>query len=57
MEAEVTELICVPKGEGAPEPRLTNRNGYRKRSRVLAHPAMQVFSGRSHLDRTGVRAQ
>jgi transposase-like protein len=57
MEAEVTELTGVPKGERAPERRLTNRNGYRERRWVLTHPAMQVFSGRSHLDRTrGARA-
>jgi len=31
MEAEVTELTGVPKGERAPERRLTNRNGYRDR--------------------------
>jgi len=31
MEAEVTELTGVPKGERAPERRLTNRNGYRER--------------------------
>jgi putative transposase len=27
MEAEVTELTGVPKGERAPDRRLTNRNG------------------------------
>ena len=27
MEAEVTELTGVPKGERAPQRRLTNRNG------------------------------
>jgi putative transposase len=31
MEAEVTELTGVPKGERDPERRLTNRNGYRDR--------------------------
>jgi transposase-like protein len=31
MEAEVIELTGVPKGERAPERRLTNRNGYRDR--------------------------
>jgi putative transposase len=31
MEAEVTELTGVPKGERAPERRLTQRNGYRDR--------------------------
>jgi transposase-like protein len=31
MEAEVTELTGVPKGERDPERRLTNRNGYRGR--------------------------
>ena len=31
MEAEVTELTGVPKGERAPDRRLTNRNGYRER--------------------------
>ena len=31
MEAEVTELTGVPKGERAPERRLTHRNGYRDR--------------------------
>jgi len=31
MEAEVTELTGVPKGERAPERRLTSRNGYRDR--------------------------
>jgi len=31
MEAEVTELTGVPKGERAPERRLTQRNGYRER--------------------------
>ena len=31
MEAEVTELTGVPKGERAPERRLTTRNGYRER--------------------------
>ena len=31
MEAEVTELTGVPKGERAPERRLTSRNGYRER--------------------------
>ena len=31
MEVEVTELTGVPKGERAPERRLTNRNGYRER--------------------------
>ena len=31
MEAEITELTGVPKGERAPERRLTNRNGYRER--------------------------
>jgi putative transposase len=31
MEAEVTELTGVPKGERAHERRLTNRNGYRDR--------------------------
>jgi len=28
MEAEVTELTGVPKGERAPDRRLTSRNGY-----------------------------
>ena len=31
MEAEVTELTGVPKGERDPERRLTSRNGYRDR--------------------------
>ena len=31
MEFEVTALTGVPKGERAPERRLTNRNGYRER--------------------------
>jgi transposase-like protein len=31
MEAEVTEITGVPKGERAPERRLTTRNGYRER--------------------------
>jgi len=31
MEVEVTALTGVPKGERAPERRLTNRNGYRER--------------------------
>jgi putative transposase len=31
METEVSELTGVPKGERAPERRLTNRNGYRER--------------------------
>jgi len=31
MEAEVTELTGVPKGERAPDRRLTSRNGYRDR--------------------------
>jgi len=31
MEAEVTELTGVPRGERAPERRLTQRNGYRER--------------------------
>jgi putative transposase len=31
MEAEVTELTGVPRGERAPERRLTQRNGYRDR--------------------------
>ena len=31
MEAEVTELTGVPKGERDPERRLTRRNGYRDR--------------------------
>jgi putative transposase len=31
MEAEVSELTGVPKGERAPERRLTHRNGYRER--------------------------
>jgi len=31
MEAEITELTGAPKGERAPERRLTNRNGYRER--------------------------
>ncbi len=31
MEAEVTELTGVPRGERDPERRLTNRNGYRDR--------------------------
>ena len=31
MEAEVTELTGVPRGERDPERRLTNRNGYRER--------------------------
>jgi hypothetical protein len=31
MEAEVSELTGVPKGERAPDRRLTNRNGYRGR--------------------------
>jgi len=31
MEAEVTELTGVPKGERDPERRLTHRNGYRER--------------------------
>ena len=31
MEAEVTELTGVPKGERDPERRLTSRNGYRER--------------------------
>jgi len=30
MEAEVTELTGVPKGERDPERRLTSRNGYRE---------------------------
>ncbi len=31
MEAEVTELTGVPKGERDPEHRQTHRNGYRER--------------------------
>jgi putative transposase len=31
MEAEVSELIGVQRGERAPEQRLTQRNGYRQR--------------------------
>ena len=31
MEAEVSELTGVPKGERDPERRLTSRNGYRER--------------------------
>ncbi len=31
MEAEVTELTGVPKGERSPDTRLTHRNGYRDR--------------------------
>jgi transposase-like protein len=31
MEAEVSELTGVPKGERDPERRLTSRNGYRDR--------------------------
>ena len=31
MEAEVTELTGVPRGERDPETRLTHRNGYRER--------------------------
>ena len=31
MEAEVTELTGLPKGERNPERRLTHRNGYRER--------------------------
>jgi putative transposase len=31
MEAEVTDLTGLPKGERDPERRLTNRNGYRER--------------------------
>jgi putative transposase len=31
MEAEVSELTGVPKGERAPDRRLTSRNGYRER--------------------------
>jgi hypothetical protein len=31
MEAGVTAITGVPKGERAPESRLTNRNGYRER--------------------------
>ena len=31
MEAEVTELTGVPRGERDPEARLTHRNGYRER--------------------------
>jgi transposase-like protein len=31
MEAEVTDLTGVPKGERDPERRLTSRNGYRDR--------------------------
>jgi putative transposase len=31
MEMEVSELTGVPRGERAPERRLTNRNGYRER--------------------------
>ena len=31
MEAEVSELTGVAKGERAPDRRLTNRNGYRER--------------------------
>jgi putative transposase len=31
MEAEVTELTGLPKGERNPEQRLTHRNGYRDR--------------------------
>ena len=31
MDAEVSELTGVPKGERAPEKRLTQRNGYRER--------------------------
>ncbi len=31
MEAEVTELTGVPKGERDPERRLTHRNGYQER--------------------------
>jgi len=31
MEAEVTEITGVPKGERAPDRRLTSRNGYRDR--------------------------
>ena len=31
MEAEVSELTGVPRGERAPDQRLTHRNGYRER--------------------------
>src|ERR1035437_1416953 len=31
MEAEVTELTGLPRGERNPERRLTHRNGYRQR--------------------------
>jgi len=31
MEAEVSELTGLPKGERNPEQRLTHRNGYRER--------------------------
>jgi hypothetical protein len=31
MEAGVTAITGVPKGERAPERRLTNRNGYQER--------------------------
>jgi putative transposase len=58
MEAEVTELTGVPKGERAPERRLTNRNGYRERrwdTRVgtidLANPLARLRYARK--DRSG----
>ena len=36
MEAEVSELNGAAKGEGAPDRRLTNRNGYVSRSGIAA---------------------
>lgn len=59
MEAEVSELTGVPKGERDPERRLTSRNGYRDRrwdTRVgsveLAIPRVRDGSyGGRHRDR------
>ena len=45
MEAEVTELTAVPKGERDPQRRLTSRNGYRERrwdTRVRSQTTISV---------------
>ena len=50
MEAEVTELTGVPKGERAPDRRLTNRNGCPRRARgrgSAARPSGRRLSRRA----------
>ena len=46
MEAEVSELVGVARGERAPEERLTHRNGYRPRHGRHA-PASSSWRSRS----------